>query len=63
MNFRNQYNKPRPKKNTLVVGKDKVIEALKAGNALDRIYMSTTVHGEQIDEIKVLAATQQIPIN
>ncbi len=63
MNFRSQYNKPRPKKNTLIVGKEKVIEALQSGTPLDRIYMSSTVHGEQIDEIKTLAATQQIPIN
>jgi 23S rRNA (guanosine2251-2'-O)-methyltransferase len=63
MNFRNQYNKPRPKKSLLVVGREKVIEAMKTGKALDRIYLGSTVHGEVIDEIKALAAEHQVPIN
>jgi 23S rRNA (guanosine2251-2'-O)-methyltransferase len=63
MNFRNQYNKPRPKKSLLVVGREKVIEALKTGKPLDRIYLGSTVHGDVIDEIKTLAAEQQVPIN
>jgi 23S rRNA (guanosine2251-2'-O)-methyltransferase len=63
MNFRNQYNKPRPKKSLLVVGREKVIEAMKSGQALDRIYLGSTVHGEVIDEIKALAEEHQVPIN
>ncbi len=59
--FRHQHK--RPKKNTLVVGRTAIIEALKTGKQLDRIYMQTTVHGETIDEIKQLAANYLIPIN
>jgi len=60
-NFRQQHH--RPKKNTLVVGRDAVIKAMKEGQQLDRIYMQATVHGEVIDEIKKLAAEMLVPIN
>ncbi|WP_207493523.1 23S rRNA (guanosine(2251)-2'-O)-methyltransferase RlmB [Aridibaculum aurantiacum] len=63
MNFRHQNNRQRPKKNLLIVGKDKVIDALKTGKYLDRIYLSSTVHGPEIDEIRALASDKQVPIN
>ena len=59
--FRHQHS--RPKKNTLVVGREAVIKALKEGVALERIYLQGTVHGELVDEIKRLAATALVPIN
>jgi 23S rRNA (guanosine2251-2'-O)-methyltransferase len=60
-NFRHQHQ--RPKKNTLVVGREAIIKAMQEGKALDRIYMQTTVHGEVIDEIRRLAADNLVPIN
>jgi 23S rRNA (guanosine2251-2'-O)-methyltransferase len=63
MNFRNQNNKARPKKSLLIVGREKVIEALNSGKQLERIYLGNTVHGDAIDEIKALAAQHQVPIN
>jgi 23S rRNA (guanosine2251-2'-O)-methyltransferase len=60
-NFRHQHQ--RPKKNTLVVGREAIIKAMQEGKALDRIYMQTTVHGEIIDEIRRLAADNLVPIN
>ena len=60
-NFRHQHQ--RPKKNTLVIGREAVIKAMKEGRQLDRIYLQTTVHGETIDEIKRLAAEHLVPIN
>src|ERR1700710_1617942 len=63
MNFRNQQQKPRPKKNTLIVGRNKVIEAIQQGKQLERIYLVSTIHGEVIAEIKRLAEVNQIPIN
>ncbi len=60
-NFRHQHQ--RPKKNTLVIGREAIIKAMKEGRQLDRIYMQTTVHGEVIDEIKRLAAEHLVPIN
>ncbi|MEO5967794.1 MAG: RNA methyltransferase substrate-binding domain-containing protein, partial [Ferruginibacter sp.] len=59
--FRHQHS--RPKKNTLVVGREAIIKALKEGVALERIYMQGTIHGELVDEIKSLAANALVPIN
>lgn len=63
MNFRSQQHKPRPKKNTLIVGRSKVVDAIKQGRQLERIYIAGTMHGEAVDEIKSLAAANLIPIN
>ncbi|MEJ7830995.1 MAG: 23S rRNA (guanosine(2251)-2'-O)-methyltransferase RlmB, partial [Segetibacter sp.] len=63
MNFRNQQYKLRPKKSTLIIGRSKVIEAIKQGKQLERIFLASTIHGEEIDEIKDLAAANEIPIN
>ena len=63
MNFRNQQYKLRPKKSTLIIGRSKVVEAIKQGKQLERIFLASTIHGEEIDEIKDLAAANEIPIN
>jgi len=60
-NFRQQQH--RPKKNTLIVGREAVIEAMKTGKQLERIYLQTTVHGEVIEEIRKLAEQHLVPIN
>ena len=60
-NFRHQHQ--RPKKNTLVVGRDAVIAAMQSGKQLERIYLQSTVHGEVIDTIRKLAEEQGVPIN
>jgi len=60
-NFRQQHH--RPKKSSLVVGRKAVIEALRTGKQLERIWLQTTVHGEAIDEIRKLAEETQTPIN
>ena len=60
-NFRHQQQ--RPKKNTLVIGRKAVIEAMQTGKQLERIYLQSTVHGEVIDTIKKLAEQYQVPIN
>lgn len=63
MNFRNQPYKARPKKSTLIIGRNKVIEAIQQGKQLERIYLSSTIHGEVVDQIKKLAEENQIPVN
>jgi len=63
MSFRNQQNKFRPKKNTLIIGRNKVIEAMQQGKQLERIFLVSTVHGEVIDDIKRLAEENKIPVN
>lgn len=63
MDFRNPQYKPRPKKNTLIIGRNKVIEAIQQGKQLERIFLVSTVHGEVIDQIKRLAEENEIPVN
>ncbi len=60
-NFR--QHQQRPKKNTLVVGRKAIIEAMQTGKQLERIYMQSTIHGEVIDEIRKLAEQNMVPIN
>ncbi|MBZ5855899.1 23S rRNA (guanosine(2251)-2'-O)-methyltransferase RlmB [Flavihumibacter profundi] len=61
-NFR-QQPQSRPRKNTLVIGRQKVISALKEGKQLERIYLVQTVHGPEIDEVRKLADQLNVPIN
>lgn len=60
-NFRQQHH--RPKKSSLIIGRQAVIEAMQTGKQLERIYLQSTVHGEVIDEIKKLAEKTLTPIN
>jgi 23S rRNA (guanosine2251-2'-O)-methyltransferase len=60
-NFRHQHN--RPKKNTLVVGREAILHAMNEGVALEKIFMQTTVHGDVVDEIKRKAAEKGVPIS
>jgi 23S rRNA (guanosine2251-2'-O)-methyltransferase len=59
-NFRQQH---RPKKNSLVIGRKAVKDALESGKQLDRIYLQNTAHGGIIEEIKSLAIQQNVPVN
>lgn len=60
--FRNRQQQ-RPKKSTLVIGRQAVIAALQGGKQLERIYLQSTVHGEVIDTIRSLAEQNLVPIN
>lgn len=60
-NFRQQQH--RPKKSSLVVGRQSVIEAMQTGKQLERIYLQSTVHGPVVDEIRKLAEKTLTPIN
>jgi 23S rRNA (guanosine2251-2'-O)-methyltransferase len=60
-NFRQQQH--RPKKSSLVIGRQAIIDAMQSGKQLERIYLQATVHGEVIDTIKQLAEKNQVPIN
>lgn len=59
--FRHQHS--RPKKNTLIVGRAAVWQALQEGKQMERIYLQSTVHGEAIDNIKQLAAHAGVPVH
>ncbi|MDQ6755795.1 MAG: 23S rRNA (guanosine(2251)-2'-O)-methyltransferase RlmB [Bacteroidota bacterium] len=53
----------RPKKNTLIIGQQKVVEAIKAGEQIERIYVANNIFGRASEEIRRLAEEQQIPVN
>jgi 23S rRNA (guanosine2251-2'-O)-methyltransferase len=59
-NFRQQQ---RPKKSSLVIGRQAVIEAINGGQQLDKIYLDSKAQGQDINEIKRLAVKHAIPIN
>ncbi len=51
------------KTNTNIIGRQPVIEALREGKQLERIFLQKNASGEGIDQIKLLAQKLQIPIN
>ena len=59
-NFRPQH---RPKKSSLVIGRKAVLEAMKNGQALERIYLHNKAVGADVAEIRNRAGTMQVPIN
>jgi 23S rRNA (guanosine2251-2'-O)-methyltransferase len=52
----------RPKKNTLIVGREAVSNALEEGKALDRIYLQSNVHGPWVDQLRLMAKERMVPI-
>ncbi|MCG2616626.1 23S rRNA (guanosine(2251)-2'-O)-methyltransferase RlmB [Terrimonas sp. NA20] len=59
-NFRSPQ---RPKKSSLVIGFQAVINALRTGQALDRIYLDTRSQGNEVNDIKKFASQSGVPIN
>jgi 23S rRNA (guanosine2251-2'-O)-methyltransferase len=52
------------KKNaTHIIGRQPVLEALREGNQLERVFIQRNASGEIIEEIRILAQKLQIPIN
>jgi 23S rRNA (guanosine2251-2'-O)-methyltransferase len=58
--FRHQH---RPKKNSLVIGRQAVATALATGQQLDKIYIDTKAQGQDINEIKKLASQHGVPVS
>lgn len=58
--FRHQQ---RPKKNTLIIGRQAIINALQSGPSLDRIYLDTRLQGQEVSELKRLASQGGVPVN
>ena len=46
-----------------IIGRQPVLEALREGQQLERIFLQKNIGGENIDEIKILAQKMQVPIN
>jgi 23S rRNA (guanosine2251-2'-O)-methyltransferase len=54
---------PKPKASAMVIGRQPVVEAIRSGKAIERIYMLRNASGDIIPQIKQLAAEYNIPIN
>ena len=61
--MKNYRQQQRPKKSSLVIGRQAVIESINGGQQLDKIYLDSKVQGEEINEIKRLAVKHAIPVN
>ncbi len=46
-----------------MIGRGAVVQALKSGKQLERIYLQNTAHGPDIEDIRQLAAELLVPIN
>jgi 23S rRNA (guanosine2251-2'-O)-methyltransferase len=53
----------RPKKSSLLIGRQAVLEALQSGKQLERIYLQIESRGAPIDSIKKLAQEHNVPVN
>jgi 23S rRNA (guanosine2251-2'-O)-methyltransferase len=51
-----------PKQDKLIIGRQPLIEAINAGNAIDKILFQNNVEGESIGTIRRLAKEKNIPI-
>lgn len=58
--FRNQQSAP--KKSSLIIGRQPLIEAIESGRAIDKILFQQNVSGESIGDIRRLAKQHAIPI-
>jgi 23S rRNA (guanosine2251-2'-O)-methyltransferase len=47
----------------LIIGQKKIIEALRAGEQVERIYLANNINSKQAEEIKQVAEQYQVPIN
>lgn len=54
--------RPKPKKSSLVLGRQPLVEAIRAGKAIDKILMQKNASGEAIALIRELAKEHQIPV-
>jgi 23S rRNA (guanosine2251-2'-O)-methyltransferase len=59
-NFRQQN---RPKKNTLIIGKAAVLDALQSGKHLDKVYIQNNIGGRGVEEVLNAANQQRVPVN
>ena len=57
------YNKrPGPRKSSLIIGRQPLIEALESGRAIDKIWLLRNASGDAIVRIRELAKQRQVPI-
>jgi len=59
-NFRQQH---RPKKSSLITGRQAIIDAIHSGQQLDRIYLDNKATGPSVNELKKIALQAGVPVN
>lgn len=53
----------RPKKNLLIAGISAIIDALNAGQQLERIYLQSTIHSPEAEQLRAVAEKYGVPVN
>ena len=53
----------RPKKSSMIIGRQPVMEAIQSGKQLEKIYIQTDARGMIIDELRSLAQQNSIPLS
>ncbi len=53
----------RPKKSALLIGKKAILEALEAGQQLDRIYLQSNGYKDLLEEMRKVALQNAVPVN
>jgi len=53
----------RPRKSLLIWGIQSVIEALKSGQQLERIYLQNTINSHEADQLRIIAEEYGTPVN
>ena len=61
--MKNLRSPQRPKKSILIAGRKAVLDAIQSGQAIDRIYLHTKAVGENIGQLRKVAAEKSIPIS
>ena len=61
--FKTFTQQHRPKKNLLIGGIHSVIDAMKNGVQLERIYLQNTISAEEADELNRVALEFEVPVN
>jgi 23S rRNA (guanosine2251-2'-O)-methyltransferase len=56
------HKKPAPKKSSLIIGRQPLVEAIQSGRAIDKILFQQNVSGPSIGDIRKLAKEKNIPI-
>ncbi len=56
------HKKPAPKKSSLIIGRQPLVEAMESGRAIDKILFQQNVSGPSIGDIRKLAREKNIPI-
>lgn len=58
--FRKQY---RPKKSALIAGPENIMEAIRSGKAIDRIYIDQRMQSATISDLNSTADMHRVPVN